>query len=128
MKNFILLLLWPVALFSQTELFRVETIETNLSWKENPISKLEHYSPYFYEDENYIVTSKCRGEFGGRIFFKDKKTDVVSIAYATCPVILHKINNKYHLTTSLDHATGFYEIYEIDDPDELTVQVNDTLL
>lgn len=123
MKKVFLLLLCPLALFSQTKIFNVETIETNLPWNESGFYKLKNHSPYFFEDENYSVTSECHGEFGGKLFFRDKKTGDVNIAYATCPVIMHKIDNKYLLTTSLSHLLGFYGIYEIENPKELTLQV-----
>src|SRR5690606_24452109 len=122
-----LLLFFPLVIFSQAKIFNVETIETNASYKENGYYKLEHYTPYFFEDENYIVTSECRGEFGGEIYFKNKKTNVTTIGLATCPVIINKLENAYYLTTSLLHGTGFFKFSEISDPDQLTVKVNDSV-
>ncbi len=128
MKYLLLLLLAnALNMFSQADIFNVETIKTGLLGKESGFYKLEHYTPYFYEDENYIVTSECHGEFGGEIYFKNKKDGTATVGYATCPVIINKIDNKYYLTTSLAHLGGFYGFYEIDDPRELTIKANDSV-
>lgn len=127
MKTLLLILLFcPIALRAQVHTFSVETIETNASYKENGYYKLEHYTPYFFEDENYIVTSECRGEFGGEIYFKNKKSNVTTAGLATCPVIINKLGSTYYLTTSLLHGSGFFKFAEIVDPEHLTVKVNDS--
>jgi len=112
--------------FPQANIFSVETIETGLPFNENGYYKLEHYTPFFYEDDDYIVTSECHGEFGGKVRFKNKKDNTVTVAYAACPVIINKIGSKYLLTTSLAHMMGFYSFFEIDDPRELTVEIQDS--
>lgn len=88
--------------------------------KGNGFYSLKANSENFYEDENYTVSDSCRGEFGGNIYFKDKVSKTQYSLYATCPLIINKLNNKYYLTTSLAHMSGFCGLYEIDDPKELT--------
>jgi len=128
MKYYLLLLLCYTTLLSaQVDIFKVETFQTNDSPNELGFHKLEHYSPYFYEDENYTVTTECHGEFGGEVYFKNKKNNTVTVASATCPVIINKLNSKYYLTASLPHLSGFYNIYEIDDPTELVTKANDSV-
>jgi hypothetical protein len=83
-------------------------------------NSFEHKFDFFYEDENYIVKDSCRGEFGGTVEFRNKKTEKVYVAKATCPSSLIKIDGKYYLTTSLAHLSGFSGIYEIADPTKLT--------
>ncbi len=127
MKYFFLLLLFGSSLLAaQTEIFAVEIIETDDSAREMGFYKLEHYTPHFYEDENYVVTSECHGEFGGEVSFKNKHNNKVTVASAVCPLIINKLNSKYYLTTSLAHMGTSYHFYEIEDPNELEIK-NDTL-
>lgn len=128
MKPYILLFLfWSFSISAQTDIFNVEVINTNNSAKELDFYKLEHYSKFFYEDENYTVATECHGEFGGEVYFKDKKDNTITVASATCPVVINKLNSKYYLTASLPHLSGFYNVYEIDDPKELVVKTNDSV-
>src|ERR1700722_17794087 len=57
----------------------------------------------FFEDENYLVTKTCSGEWGGTIWFKNKKTGITYACSATCPVAVNKINGKYFITNTLAH-------------------------
>src|ERR1700754_453671 len=52
--------------------------------------------PPIFEDENYVVASTCSGEFGGTIYFKDKKTNKVYESSATCVVSVKKNKNRYN--------------------------------
>ncbi|WP_409415792.1 hypothetical protein [Flavobacterium sp. PS2] len=74
-----------------------------------------------YEDELYIVSKTCSGEWGGTVKFKNKKTNIEYSASATCPVAVNKLNGKYYVTNSLAHLDGFSEILEIKNPALLTV-------
>ena len=75
----------------------------------------------FYEDEKYKVRATCKGEFGGSIWFKNKKTGIEYACSATCPLIVNKIRGKYYVTTSLLHMGGFSEIIEIDNPELMEI-------
>jgi len=122
MKHFfIIILFFTTNLFGQTEpVFEIEYKEMEMDKKGNGFYSLKPNSENFYEDENYIVSDSCRGEFGGNIYFKDKVSKTQYSFYATCPLIINKLNNKYYLTTSLAHMSGFCGLYEIDNPKELT--------
>ncbi len=74
----------------------------------------------FFEDDDYIAYPICKGEWGGSIFFVDKKTKNKYGCQATCPLIVNKIRNKYFVTASLAHMGGFSTILEIKDPTKLT--------
>jgi hypothetical protein len=64
-----------------------------------------------FEDENYQVTSRCNGEFGSTIYFKDKRARGTYAVSSGCPYIINKLADKYFVNTS--DGGG---ILEIDDP------------
>ncbi|PVD51821.1 hypothetical protein DC498_12255 [Terrimonas sp.] len=75
----------------------------------------------FFEDSFYLVSKTCSGEWGGTIKFKDKHTGIEYSAASTCPVVVNKLNDKYYITNTLAHLSGFSEILEVSDPKALTV-------
>lgn len=72
-----------------------------------------------YEDNEFVVNSCCRGEFGGAIFFKEKKTGKYYSCRATCLNGIQKLNGSFYITSSLPHASGFARVIKIDDPRNL---------
>lgn len=89
-----------------------EDIRTNIkAWKKS--------KPTFYEDEKYIVSKTCSGEWGGTIKFKNKKTGIEYACQATCPVSVNKIDDKYYVSSSLAHMRGSCEVLEISQPDSM---------
>ncbi len=72
-----------------------------------------------YEDNDFIVSSCCRGEFGGAIYFRDKKTGKTYSCRATCLNSIQKLNGSFYVTSSLPHASGFATIIKIDNPRKL---------
>ncbi|MBL4863020.1 MAG: hypothetical protein JKY09_08400 [Crocinitomicaceae bacterium] len=72
-----------------------------------------------YEDENFIVRSCCSGEFGGAIYFYDKKTEKTFSCESTCVVSIVKNNDHYIITNSLPHLSGHSNIIKIKDPRQL---------
>lgn len=77
--------------------------------------------PNIYDDEKYIVSKTCSGEWGGTIKFKNKKSGIEYSAASTCPVVVNKLDGKYYITNTLAHLSGFSEILEISNPDSMTV-------
>jgi len=75
----------------------------------------------FFEDDSYLVRSTCSGEWGGTIWFKNKKTGIEYSCSATCPVVVNKINGKYIVTCTLAHLSGSTEILEIENPDSMSI-------
>jgi len=71
------------------------------------------------EDENYLITKSCSGEWGGSIWFKSKKNGIVYSCQSTCVKSINKINGKYIVTNSLSHMNGYSEIIIINDPKKL---------
>lgn len=72
-----------------------------------------------FEDDKYSVTSTCSGEWGGTIYFHDKKTKKTYEHTCTCTVSVLKQNNEYNVTASLAHMAGFTHIFRISDPTHL---------
>lgn len=81
--------------------------------------KIKSIDNLIYEDSIYYVTSTCSGEFGGTIFFKDKKSNNTYVASSVCSVVVNRINNSYYVTNYLQHLSGFTEVYVIEDPHKL---------
>jgi len=74
------------------------------------------YKEIFYEDDDYLVSRSCSGEWGGSAYFTDKKSKKKYECAATCPIIINKLDNCYYLTTTLGHLIGFTKILKIDNP------------
>ena len=72
-----------------------------------------------YEDAQFIVRSCSKGEFGGAVFFKDKKTGKTYSCEATSIKAVHKIDGVYYVSSSLAHGCGFAKVLQIADPRKL---------
>jgi hypothetical protein len=53
-----------------------------------------------FKDEAYNIYSVCKGEFGGTIYFQNKKTKKGYEAASTCPIVVNKIDSQYYVTNS----------------------------
>ncbi|HEY4198738.1 MAG TPA: hypothetical protein VGM63_24525, partial [Mucilaginibacter sp.] len=84
--------------------------------------------PPIYEDDNYLVSSTCSGEFGGSLYFQDKKTKELHECACTCDVNLIKDNEKYIVTASLSHLAGYTNVFQIADPSKLKLYIRDYLI
>lgn len=74
------------------------------------------YIAPIYEDERFVLTSTCSGEWGGSLYFRDKNTNQLYECQCTCAVNVQKNNGNYLVTASLAHMSGFANIFEIEDP------------
>lgn len=119
MKGLIILLVlfWGTNLFGQDK-FIIKDIVGQYGLNET-INKVNPNN--IFEDSLYIVSKTCRGEFGGTIKFKNKKTGIEYSATSTCPVVVNKLNGKYYITNTLDHMRGFSRILEISNPKLMSV-------
>ncbi len=101
-------------------------LDINSKWVEYPKSIPVNMVYKLHDDENYLLFSKCDGEFGGTIYFFNKKTKKVHYTEATCANSVIKKDNKYFVLSSLMHMSGSSECEEIAYPDSLpTVQMKD---
>ncbi|WP_207534777.1 hypothetical protein [Desertivirga arenae] len=116
-----LLLLLSYTSAQTNKTFIIEEHHRENALEEGKKLLVENKIPVFYEDEDYLVSASCSGEWGGSIRFKNKKTGVERSAASTCPVTINKLDGKYYLTNTLAHMSGFSEILEIADPEKLQV-------
>jgi hypothetical protein len=75
----------------------------NFTWKE--IAKVDDL---IFEDEKFYVYSLDFGEWGGKTWFKDKKTGIEYAIEATTPLV-NKIDSIYYLTNS-------FKVLKIENP------------
>lgn len=83
--------------------------------------------PPVFEDDKFVVTSTCSGEWGGSIYFRDKRTGKLYECQSTCTVNVLKKDNRYFITSMLAHMSGFTNIFEIDDPTKLKLYNFDSI-
>ncbi len=94
-----------------------QVVDSGSMTKENYMHQEQNYP--IFEDENYVVSSCCKGEFGGAVYFKDKSSQRIFSCEATCIAGVHKIGGSYFVTSSLAHGSGFAKLIEIRDPKKL---------
>ncbi len=98
--------------YNKDKAFFLDT--NNLKWIE-----IEKRKGPIFEDENYSVTSYCRGEFGGIVYFRNKHTNKVYEAGSTCTVVVNKIGKSYYILNYLHHGPGHSKVIEIENPENL---------
>ena len=81
----------------------------NINFKWNNIDKTDDL---IFEDSDFYVYSLDFGEWGGKTWFKDKKTSSQYVLESTTPLI-NKIDSTYYLTNS-------FQVLRINNPKELT--------
>lgn len=99
-------------------------LNSDLNWER--LTKNQKREPFF-EDDIFTVSSCCAGEFGGAIFFTDKKSNRVYSCPATCATIINKFKDSYYVTSTLAHLNGSTKIIRIDDPLKLYELTEDSL-
>lgn len=72
-----------------------------------------------YKDNIYKVSSKCRGEWGGFVYFENKHSGIKYKGTATCPVVINKLENVYYVTNYLAHMIGHSSVLKIENPERL---------
>src|SRR6218665_95572 len=82
-------------------------------------SKRRTYGDVFLEDSNYLVYGCCVGEFGGAIFFMDKKADRTYSYFATCPSQVLRFGEQYVVCNNLAHMSSHMSFLFVKDPRKL---------
>lgn len=97
---------------------KIETSNKNII---EELKQLEFQDPLglLYKDKEYDIWKSCSGEWGGTIYFRNKQTEKIHYAIATCPISVNKINGKYYVSNSLNHMYGSSDILEISDPEKM---------
>lgn len=75
--------------------------------------------PKLFEDSNYISYCDCRGEWGGNVYFYNKRTMKINSTGATCANSIIKKNSEYLVLSHLGHGFGFSKLIAISNPDQL---------
>ncbi len=86
---------------------------TNYRW-----TKIDKTDDLIFEDEKFLLYSLDFGEWGGKTWFKDKKTGQEYVLEATTPLV-NKIDSIYYLTNS-------FRVFKIENP-ELLNKCNDDI-
>ena len=75
--------------------------------------------PKLFEDERYLSFLTCNGEFGGEIYFYDKRQRVYYLTGATCPNSVFKQDGQYFVLSSLGHMMGGANLQVVANPAKL---------
>jgi hypothetical protein len=74
------------------------------------------YGEIFFEDSSYRVYGCCVGEFGGSIFFLDKRSNRTYSYFATCPRQVLRFGNEYVVCNNLAHLSDHMSFLFIKNP------------
>jgi len=88
-------------------------------WRVYKIKNHLYLGNLIFQDSDYFISGTCSGEWGGTIYFTDKKT--LKTYEGGCQCVLDVIKQKgyYNITTSLDHMAGFMSIFNVKEPRKL---------
>ncbi|GAB5528142.1 MAG: hypothetical protein Roseis2KO_60140 [Roseivirga sp.] len=93
-------------------------------WKGSKWVKSSFKSPLkeqlkIFEDDEFIVFRECMGEWGGTVFFFDKKSRLIHYTESSCANSVFKENGVYKVLTQLGHLVGSTNLKIIADPRNL---------
>jgi hypothetical protein len=118
---FTLIIIFTSGLLTYSQTFNIETILITDSSQFKRSSDFIRCDSVFFQDDNYYVRRTCSGEWGGSIWFKNKKTGIEYSCSATCPVIINKMGGKYIVSNTLAHMCGSSDVIEIEYPDSMEI-------
>lgn len=95
-------------------------------WNGNKWVKYKDYfplknQPKLFEDDEFIVYGDCHGEWGGTVYFYEKKSSKTFFTESTCANSVIKDKNGYNVLAHLGHGGGSTEIKTIANPRNLTL-------
>lgn len=93
---------------------------TGEKWQKAEISNPVKEQSILFADQDFIVYRKCSGEFGGTIYFYERKSNETFFTESTCANTVTKKNGQYHVLAHLGHMMGSSEIKIIDNPRKLS--------
>lgn len=93
-------------------------LDTNFAFKKYNSHAFKYGLPY-YNDSTYYVHACSAGEFGGAVFFWNKKTNKTYSYPATAVQQVLKFKDNYIVSSFLDHMSGFSDYLSIKDPTKL---------
>jgi hypothetical protein len=89
------------------------------TWKLYKFKRNIYPGDLIFQDEKYFISSTCSGEWGGTIYFTNKKTGRTYESICTCAVNVIKLPKYYNVTASLSHMSGFATIFNVRNPTKL---------
>lgn len=95
-------------------------------WNGNKWIKHKNYfplknQPKLFEDDEFVVYGDCHGEWGGTVYFYEKKSSKTFFTESTCANTVIKDKNGYNVLAHLGHGGGSTEIKTIVNPKKLTL-------
>jgi hypothetical protein len=91
----------------------------------NHWSKLDYKLPFdkqpkLYENNDYLAYCDCHGEWGGTVYFYNRKTEETYFTEATCANSIIESKNGFQVLSHLGHMMGTADLKLIKDPTKLT--------
>ncbi len=104
-----------ILLFSKKDIFY---LDTGFAIKKYTAKPFKYQLPYF-TDTTYYVYACSAGEWGGAVFFWNKKTNKTYSYPATAVQQVFKFNDEYVVSSFLAHLSGISDYLFIKDPTKL---------
>ena len=101
-------------------------LDTGMNWQVDNDHPLKEDRTLLWDDDTWSVSECCMGEFGGSVFFVNKKTNKTWSYPATCASQVMKYKNGYWICNNLAHLGRHTSYTLIPDP-EKTYDVTDTM-
>jgi hypothetical protein len=73
-----------------------------------------------YENNDYLAYCDCHGEWGGTVYFYNRKTEETYFTEATCANSIIESKNGFQVLSHLGHMMGTADLKLIKDPTKLT--------
>lgn len=90
------------------------------NWIKAKIKLPFNNKPTLYNDNDYISFCDCQGEWGGTVYFYNRKNQNTYFTEATCAKSIIKTNDGYDVLSSLGHMMGITDVIFISDPTKLS--------
>lgn len=87
-----------------------------LDTKLNIFKEIKNSEAPIYEDEQFMVLKTTHGEWGGMVYFLDKKTKKIYRGHSNTAINVNKFNGNYYVTNYLGHLLSRSSVYQINDP------------
>ncbi len=92
-------------------------------WRHYRAKKHIYPGDLIFQDDEYFISNTCSGEWGGTIYFANKKTSKIYESECTCAVNVIKGPNNYNVTASLSHMGGSATVFNVNDPKMLKLHL-----
>ncbi len=90
----IFLILFSLTNCQDKNTFDIQEVLIEKKFSKRKKSNSTEKETFFYEDKEYLVTKTCRGEWGGSIWFKNKKICGITAGASTPDWIIQEVVDK----------------------------------